>query len=192
MTETTAPAATVKDLIACECSKYDVLVNVRDTEDGDLTWDAEFTTGCTATTRNTFAPGHDAKLKSFLIKMATINGADIRRTEGGMSVSADAQTHANRYDFGYMVANGIATATEKAAAKAAKAAKREEARIQREIARDAKKAKNTPTPAEEPEVIAKVGRWEYKGIEKDGTFYYLAKDGHTRKETTKYEVLRTV
>jgi len=77
------------------------------------------------------APGHDAKLKSHLIKW-DVAGLDISRNEGGVDLS------------------GLA------------------------------------------EVIAKIGRWEYKGIEKDGTFYYLAKDGHTRKEATKYQVVRAV
>lgn len=53
-----------------------------------------------------------------------------------------------------------------------------------------------PAPATDltgrPEVTAKVGRWEYRGVVSDeGTFYYLAKDGHTRKtaEAGKFAVV---
>ena len=44
-------------------------------------------------------------------------------------------------------------------------------------------------------MIAKVGRWEYKGIVSDeGVFHYLAKDGHTRKtaDAGKFAVVREV
>lgn len=216
----------------CECSKYDALVNAQLTEDNLANGDYDvFTTGCTQTTKREFAPGHDAKLKSFLIRHSGPE-YDVRRNEGGVATSASAQQHADRYEFGYMVAAGIAKAAEKAEAKA----KREAARAERKAAKgkpaerklaesagvvkvaDVVKAEEAAhaeaeaakvaereasadwddAPAQgvdltdEPEVIAKVGRWEYKGIEKDGVFYYLAKDGHTRKEATKYEVLRKI
>lgn len=199
---------------ACECSKYDALVNKQLTEANLETGDYDiFETGCTATTRKLFAPGHDAKLKSFLIKYSGPE-FDIRRNEGGVASSNDAEAHGDRYEFGYMVRAGIDKARAKAeakarrkAAKAAKAAERKQAKpladvVAEEEAKHAEaEAAKRPEPewddepaksvdlTDEPEIQAKVGRWTYKGIEKDGVFYYLAKDGHTRKETTKYQVV---
>lgn len=106
----------------CECSKYDALpgdLTEAQIESGDYeSWD----TGCTSTTRNLFAPGHDAKLKSFLIKHEA-NGNEIRRNDGGVATTTDAMGHANRYEFAHMVAAGIEKAKAKAAAKAERAAK---------------------------------------------------------------------
>lgn len=104
----------------CACSGYDAIDPEQITEEtlasGDYdSWD----TGCTATTRNVFAPGHDAKLKSFLIKHA-VAGHEIRRTEGGVAVTAEAVAHADRYGFGHMVAAGIEKAKGKAAARQAR------------------------------------------------------------------------
>jgi hypothetical protein len=256
MAENTAAAKTTAT--PCECSLFDALDTEQLTEENLANGDYDtFTTGCNATTKRTFAPGHDAKLKSFFIKHDAL-GHEIRRVDGGWRLSADVMDHASRYDFAHLVAAGIEKATAKAqaraaraAAKAAKPAKAErklaegaglaapthegnEARQDREAkslaervaAEEAKHAAelvaSRPVPewddaapeglaevariqdsvvyAEaksvdltgEPEVIAKVGRWEYKGVEKDGTFYYLAKDGHTHKETTAYTVIRTV
>jgi len=219
----------------CECSKYDALVNAQLTEENLANGDYEvFTTGCNATTKREFAPGHDAKLKSFLIRYSGPE-YDVRRNDGGVSVSASAQGHADRYEFGYMVAAGIAKAAEKAKAKA----EREAARAAKKAAKgkpaerklaesagvvapakvadvvaaeeaayaeaEAKKVAEREASADwdeapsqgvdltdEPEVIAKVGRWEYKGIVKDGVLYYLAKDGHTRKTADKFTVVREV
>ncbi len=218
----------------CECSKYDALVNAQLTEDNLANGDYDaFTTGCNATTKREFAPGHDAKLKSFLIRHSGPE-YDVRRNEGGVATSASAQQHADRYEFGYMVAAGIAKAAEKAEAKAkreaARAAKKaakgktaerklaesagvvadvvkaEEAKhAEQEAAKVAEREASADwddAPAQEvtdltgkPEVIAKVGRWEYKGIVDDaGTLHYLAKDGHTRKtaEAGKFAVVREV
>ncbi|MER6210915.1 hypothetical protein [Streptomyces sp. NPDC001642] len=86
----------------CECSRYSVLVNLRKAANGDLEWDEELTTGCAATARKLFAQGHDAKLKSFLIR-AGAAGHEVQRNEGGMTSVADAATHANRYSFGHMI-----------------------------------------------------------------------------------------
>lgn len=255
MAKNTAPAAT-----PCECGLFEALDPEQLTEENLANGDYDsFTTGCNATTKRTFAPGHDAKLKSFLIKHDAL-GHDIRRVEGGMAVSAEAISHATRYEFAHLVAAGIEKARAKAqaraaraAAKAAKPAKAErklaegaglvtpthdgnEARQAREaktfaqlVAEEeakhaAEQAASRPAPewddvpegfvvvtevqdsvvlapadeaetvdlTDEPEVIAKVGRWDYRGIVKDGTFYYLAKDGHTNKETTAYTVVRTI
>jgi hypothetical protein len=91
----------------CACSTFYALENVRDdTETGDLVWDAEYNTGCQETTKNTFAPGHDAKLKGWLIKMAFLD-VDIRQVSGGMAISAGAMEHAAKFGFSLQVAAGI-------------------------------------------------------------------------------------
>lgn len=270
-TEAAAPTA-------CECSRYDAMdpeqLSEANLESGE--YDV-FDTGCGATTTRTFAPGHDAKLKSFLIRHGAL-GHDIRRNEGGVASSASALDHAKRYDFAHMVAAGLTKAAEKAEARRTRAANRarrtadkadpkkpqavladivasEEAKHAAGVAAsqptpewdDEPKAPEVPAQPEGqlmrntrawvggarlageirqidgqawfvyqgkngetrtreydegsavpvdltglPEVMARVGRWEYKGVEKNGTFYYLAKDGQTRKEAHKYEVLRTI
>lgn len=217
----------------CECSKFDALpgdLTEAQIESGDYeSWD----TGCTSTTRNLFAPGHDAKLKSFLIKHEA-NGNEIRRNEGGVASTTDAAGHASRYEFAHMVVAGVAKAQAKAKAKAEREAARAERKAakgkpaERKLAESAgivpaqvskplaevvreEEAKHAAEvvasrPAPEwddepkaavdltgrPEVMAKVGRWSYKGIEADGVFYYLAKDGQTRKQTDKYTVERAI
>lgn len=116
----------------CECSKYDALpgdLTEAQIESGDYTiWN----TGCASTTRNLFAPGHDAKLKSFLIKHEA-NGNEVRRNEGGVAITTDAAGHASRYDFAHMVIAGVAKAKAKAQAKA----EREAARAERKAAKGA-------------------------------------------------------
>ncbi|WP_405844651.1 hypothetical protein [Streptomyces sp. NBC_01518] len=156
----------------CECSRYSVLVNLREAEGGDLEWDEELTTGCEATARKLFAQGHDAKLKSFLIK-AGVAGHEVQRDEGGMTSVADAATHANRYSFGHMIVAGIERAEGKAAAKA-----------ERQAAKVAKRAAGTPTP----EVVkAKVGRWVYEGVIQGDEFVYTDSKGN-RKTAAKFQL----
>lgn len=120
---------------ACTCS----VVTAR-TEDGKT-----LTTGCTATTKRTFAPGHDARLKGFLIR----NGAEgntVRLGDNGPAQTA--QQVADGFGFGHMVADGIQ-----------RAAAREFARTLRETVKAAKKSHETPR-----EVTCKVGRWTYEGV----------------------------
>jgi hypothetical protein len=236
------------DKTPCECSKFDAVDSGQLTEANLESGDYEtFDTGCQAETGRTFAPGHDARLKSHLIKWGS-QGLEVARMEGGMRVSSDAQDWANKYGFGHMVSAGIAKATEKAKAKAtrnaARAAKKtasaernlakaagvitadEDTTHDGNAARKAREAKglaeivaaeeaahaeaerasrpepewddsdtNTVDLTGKPEVIAKVGRWEYKGVVADnGTLYYLAKDGHTRKEAVsgKFVVVREI
>lgn len=77
----------------CECAAYEV-------EDGSRTQ-------CEAATQNTFAPGHDAKLKSLLI-YAGIRRLEIKYPSDGNLVSTSAVAVANKYGFGYLVVDGIA------------------------------------------------------------------------------------
>lgn len=222
----------------CECSFFEAQDPEQLTEENLESGNYEtFDTGCQSETGRVFAPGHDARLKSHLIRWGAL-GLEVARNPGGVRSVADAQHWADKYGFGHMVSAGIDKAVEKAKAKAdreaARAAKKAEgkkskaakvadsgnlehdgnsARREREAksladivaAEEAAHAeaekRSRPEPewddepakpvnlTDEPEVQAKVGRWTYKGIEKDGVFYYLAKDGHTRKETTKYQVV---
>ncbi|MET7828501.1 hypothetical protein ABZT23_27955 [Streptomyces sp. NPDC005386] len=162
---TTAAKTAQAEPTRCECSRYSVLVNVRENgTDGDLVWDAELTTGCTATTKRTFAPGHDAKLKSALIKWGA-EGHEVTRDDDGVNTVADASTHAAKFPFGHMVAAGIARAEAKAAEKAERAA-----------ARAARKT----APKTPKKVTAKVGRATFTGHMDGDHFVYEVKGKERR------------
>lgn len=125
MNATTA-TQTVTATHACACSGYKAV---------DAAGNVVATTGCTGVTKRTFAPGHDARLKGFLIR-AGREGNLVRTPEGGSDIVA--AKVADRYGFGHMVRDGIARP--KAVRKAKKVA---------EVA-----------PAK---VTGKVGRWLYEG-----------------------------
>lgn len=155
MTETTAPA---NEATACACSRFDALdpeqLTDANLESGDYdVW----TTGCTQTTRNTFAPGHDAKLKSFLIKHS-VEGHEVRELVGGTAVSRDAVGHANQFGFAHMVDAGIKRWAfrlgEQTAKKAAKAAAKRES-AERKLAEKAKVVKPLATVVAEEEAAHK-------------------------------------
>lgn len=148
---TTAAQTAQVEPTACTCSQFA-------TEDGR-------TTGCEAETKRLFAPGHDAKLKSFLIRMGA-EGTEVIRTVDGIASPADASTHAAKFAFGHMVAAGITRAEGKAAAKAERAAK--------------KAAPKT--------VTAKVGRWTREGVVDGDTFTYTDAKGAT-KTTTNFQLV---
>lgn len=108
-------------------------------------------TGCTATTRRTFAPGHDARLKGFLIR-AGRDGLHVREVGLGVAHETTAVKFAERFGFAHMVADGIARQ-----------------------AKPRKAAKVAPKT-----VTAKVGRWFYEGTMDDrGNFTYTQKNGKT-------------
>lgn len=130
--------ATKADLHACACSGFKAI---------DASGTQVTTTKCAATTRRTFAPGHDARLKGFLIKAGRL-GHLVRTPEGGADQTA--MSVARRFGFAHMVLTGIQRTPAKAARKA------------------------TPAPAK---VTAKVGRWTYEGTVADGTFTYMDKKG---------------
>lgn len=155
MTKTTK---TAKALHSCECSKFEAHI-----EGSDVT----FTTGCNAQTVRTFAPGHDAKLKSALIAWAIL-GYEIRKGDATRS----AEGWGDDYSFGYMIRGGIVRAEARAARKAEKAIAKATKRVER-------KAKT---------VSAKVGRWVYEGTLIDGTFTYLDKKLNAQ-HTTKFTLV---
>lgn len=182
-----------KTLVPCECSKYEILTNVRENgTNGDLVWDQEIRTGCLGIlTGRTFAPGHDAKLKGYLIR-AGIAGYEVTRKEEGMSYSSNAAAAADRYGFGKMVREGIELGREKRDARIAA----KEAKAKKADARNEAELEKLPEIAEadEPEtkvatlVMAKVGRWEREG-EIDGLeFVYMDNKG-VEQRTTKFTLI---
>lgn len=105
---------------ACECSKFEAYIAEQHTDENLASGNYDiFSTGCVQTTKREFAPGHDAKLKSFLIT----HGAQGHEIRYGSLVTT-AEDVAKRYTFGYMILDGIAKAKEKLAAKAERAAAR--------------------------------------------------------------------
>lgn len=96
---------------ACACSGFQAV---------DASGTQVTTTKCAATTRRTFAPGHDARLKGFLIKAGRL-GHLVRTPEGGDDLTATKV--ADRFGFAQMVRDGIHRAPAKKARKVAGAAK---------------------------------------------------------------------
>lgn len=142
---------TAKALHLCECAKFEAHV-----EGSDVT----FTTGCNAQTVRTFAPGHDAKLKSALITWAIL-GYEIRKGDATRS----AEGWGDDYSFGYMIRGGIVRAEARIARRAEKA-----------VAKANKKNKVAPKA-----VSAKIGRWVYEGTldHATGEFTFTNKKGVT-------------
>lgn len=150
-------AAKTADLKPCTCSRVATF-----TETGEVV-----TTGCTATTRRTFAPGHDARLKGFLIRA----GVADQLVRIGNDANTDPEAIADQFGFGYMVRTGIKNGKEKAAAKAF-------AEVLRGVKREAKASHTT----KRREVSCKVGRWVYEGFITDDPmhgpkFTYTTKAG---------------
>lgn len=145
------------ELKPCTCSLVAAFAN--DT-------DEVLTTGCTATTKRTFAPGHDARLKGFLIRAALAD----QLVRIGDDVNTTPEAIADQFGFGYMVRTGIKNGKEKAAAK-------EFAALLRDVKKTAKKSHETPK-----QVTCKVGRWTYEGVITDDPmhgpkFTYTTKKG---------------
>lgn len=142
------------------------------------------TTGCTRTTTRTFAPGHDAKLKS-LLGAALANGEMVTVTTGGNAAEMSPLEAAGLMgNFGQMVvavAEKIRAKRERAANHKAKLAANAAKRAEAAAAKKAAKAKETREPA-----TAKVGRWERTGFlvtQKTGekVFEFAKKDGEVQQ-----------
>ncbi|MEU6114904.1 hypothetical protein ABZ840_10295 [Streptomyces sp. NPDC047117] len=162
----------------CECSRYSVLVNLRESDGpgSDLEYDEELTTNCTSTTRSKFAPGHDGRLKGALIRWGA-EGYDIRRDDGGMVTVADAETLAGEFIFQNMVTAGIERARAKAAARAERAA-----------ARAASRSAGSAASADPGTVKAKVKGRTYEGQVEGEEFHYRTRAGQDRR-TTKFQLV---
>lgn len=181
---TTAPA-TEKD---CLCGKFEIVLNEYELENGQPEIETEGT-GCNARTTRDFAPGHDAKLKSLLIK-AGVQGLEVRQDRGGVVHSGDARTMAANFAFAYMVDKGIETGRAKAQARAARAAapKAERKPSSKAASQEraaaltekmAAKVAKAEAPATAPETVTiKLGRWEYAGVRiVNGDAHYTNKQG---------------
>ena len=96
-----AAARAARDIKPCACGNFAVA------ETGERLH-------CGGETLRTFAPGHDARLKGFLIR-AGRQGQTVKVLGEDEPISPLAA--ANRYGFGHMVAEGIARPVRKKAAK---------------------------------------------------------------------------
>ena len=88
----------------CACSRYSVLIKVSETT-AESVW-RQRTTECTSTTQSTYAQGHDAKLRRFLV-LAGVEGHRVRHAQGEMVVEADALRVATGLGWGDAVREGI-------------------------------------------------------------------------------------
>lgn len=140
MTNTTATQV-ITGRHACACSGFKAV---------DAAGRVVATTGCSASTKRTFAPGHDARLKGFLIR-AGREGNLVRTPEGGSDQVA--VRVAERFGFAQMVRDGIARVA------------------------PVRKAKKVAAPAK---VVGKVGRWTYEGTVTAGgkIFTYTDRKGN--------------
>lgn len=139
--------------------------------------------GCKRTTKRTFAPGHDAQLKSRLIR-AEVAGSSVAfadKPDQTVSVAEVAGSHG----FGYLVTAGVVRARrqqqEKAQRKAERDAVREANRTTREAAKADTKAKReaAKSAGSSPKMVqAKVGRWVVSGtVARNGDLSYKTKAG---------------
>lgn len=120
MTKNLDTTADATGATACECSKYEAFIAEQHTEENLASGNYDsFDTGCTQTTKREFAPGHDAKLKSFLI----LHGAQGHEIRYNGSLVTTAEDSAKRYTFGYMILDGIEKKKGKLQAQADRAAK---------------------------------------------------------------------
>jgi len=170
--------------------------------------------GCTRVTKRTFAPGHDAQLKSRMIK-AEVAGSKVAWV-ADPKTAVSVYEVAGEHGFGHQVRDGVVRAQrlqqEKADRKAARDTVREANRATREAAKAEAAAKrqaereakaealaqrvadkaNKLVAGSSPKLVqAKVGRWIYEGtVGKDGSFSFRTKSGEakTRAKGT-YELL---
>ena len=183
----------------CECQRYEIETWTGEVPDGADPGDyAMYTsTGCGQDTTRTFAPGHDAKLKSLLIQ-AGADGDTVRRDEGGVYVSTSAMGVAGHYGFEHQVAAGIKRAQAKAEAKANKQMAKAQAKAAKATAPKTPKAANRAARAAAAKPLVagttiKVGRWTYKDAivnPADNSAEYTSANGETKTaEAGKYQIV---
>lgn len=177
----TKPAAAA---VPCACQQFDAVIREITDEAGNMV-DVELdSTGCTETTRRTFAPGHDAKLKGYLIRWE-VAGYDIRQITGGVAVTRSAVDHAAQFGFAIQVANGVRINTEKAEARKAAADRKHEAKAIK-TGQATKPAPTVEKVADEDQALkplnmrVKVGRWEYDATIDGNTATYTDKQGNVK------------
>lgn len=181
----------------CTCSRFFAVVVPMDTlDDGTVTEEVTTDTGCSATTRNDFAQGHDAKLKSHLIRWGA-RGYEVAYVDGGVRVGTDARSIAARFGFGHQVEAGIVALAAKLKRRAERAAAKHDKAAAKAAQTEAEEAPEAPVVevvSTAREVVAKVGRWTYTGTEDTaaGTFTYKGKLGGDFKSTTQYTVVEVL
>lgn len=121
----------------CECANWEITVDGGEPEG----------TGCDGglTTRD-FIRGHDSKLKALFIKageQSWFTNVEVSANDGGVLVTMDWTTAANRFGFASQVHDAVERRQAKLAAKAERKAAREEAK--------AEKAASAPAAVVEPE-----------------------------------------
>ncbi|WP_406105412.1 hypothetical protein [Micromonospora globbae] len=146
-------------LTTCRCAAFAVIDGNRVVEQ----------TGCTRQTNRQFVQGHDAKLKSLLIR-AGVAGLRVRWTEDDQAREGDPLAASRGFGFGHQVEAGIRGRLDKLA---------------KQAERKAAKAK--------PRIVAiKVGRHVYAGAEVDpatGAATYTTRSGEVKTiEAGKYKV----
>jgi hypothetical protein len=204
-------AAPVDKSHPCLCQFYEVY--------NPANGDEVFTTGCSASTKATFAQGHDARLVSFLVD-GKGDGYEIRFVKDGVSTSFGTPGEAVAD-----VSNALQTKAEKAwenkqekvkgaaerkAAREALAEKKKAEREAKAAEKAAAKAAKTDGPkATGAEVVAgsaegelaelqpgqaviKVGRWEYTAqVDGEGNATYIDGSGAEQtRERDAYQLIR--
>ncbi|SHJ58503.1 hypothetical protein SAMN05421803_107178 [Nocardiopsis flavescens] len=89
----------------CACGAYSYLIPQKPGPGGESIW-RRVTTGCLATTRATYAQGHDAKLKGFLIE-AGVGGHQVLWTGDGTVIGRTAEGWAAELGWLDAVREGI-------------------------------------------------------------------------------------
>ncbi len=163
MAETTTP----RGPRPCRCSEYFIARDVEVNGQPDFADVARTTCGKQVAGKQTFAAGHDAKLKSLLI-LAKRTGREVKQEQGGVLIHhvspADA---AAEYGFGHMVANAKLPADKKA--------------------KDAKPAAKPEVPST---VTIKVGRWTYEATINSATGQATYKDKKgVQKSTSQFAIV---
>ncbi|SIR13138.1 hypothetical protein [Micromonospora avicenniae] len=134
----------------CACQSFAVL-------DGETVTE---TTGCTKVVPRRFAQGHDAKLKSLLIR-AGVAGYRVRWTEDDQTREGDPLAASRLFGFGHQVESGIRGRLDKLARRAEKKAAKAQPRV----------------------VAIKVGRHVYAGATIDpatGAASYTTRSGEAK------------
>lgn len=211
-TEDKPKAAPVDKSHPCLCQFYEVY--------NPASADEVFTTGCEATTKATFAQGHDARLVSFLVD-GKGDGYEIRFVKDGVStgfgtpgeavadVSNALQTKAEKAwenkqekvkGAAERKANREALAAKKKAEKDAKAAEKAAAKEAKASGPKATGAEVVAGSAEgeqaelQPgQAVIKVGRWEYVAqVDAEGNATYTDGSGAEQtRERDGYQLLRS-
>ncbi len=149
-----------QSLHICECGRFEVEIEgAKGAEDATYRT-THGTAICGAYTTRTFAPGHDAKLKSLLI-WAGVRNHSVRRNSDGVASIDDAMSWAEHYGFGHQVKAGIVRAARKLSDRAT-------AREARDLAKATKPTRVTKVRTSKRtlvrEATIKIGRWTYEAV----------------------------